>query len=100
MRRTLDELFHRLDEQAQALEATMGQGDAGVVQAAGEPIERTRRNPRATRGPLKGNAGSRVAPSPPRKKMVELRRVELDRCSVSAKEDELLNLPSSRRGRR
>ena len=33
-------------------------------------------------------------------KLVELRGVELDGCSVSTTEDELLALPSSARGRR
>ena len=52
----------RLDEQARALEAAMGQGTRGRFSRAVSRSSATRRHPRATRRLSKSNAGSRVAP--------------------------------------
>jgi hypothetical protein len=66
----------RLDEQAQALEAAIGQGDAGAVQAAGEPIERNPTQPPRNQGSPEKQRGVTSRPVTPRKKMVELRGLE------------------------
>ena len=52
----------RLDEQAQALEAAMGQGEAASARADGLGIERNPTHPPATSSPSNARAGSRIAP--------------------------------------
>ena len=67
----------RLDEQARALEAAVGQGDAGAVQAAGEPIERNPTQPPRNQGSPEKQRGATDRSVTPRQELVELRRIEL-----------------------
>ena len=66
----------RLGQQAQALEAAIGQGDDGAVQAGGELIERNPTQSPRNQGSAEKQRGVTSRPVTPRQELVELRGLE------------------------
>jgi hypothetical protein len=66
----------RLNEQAQALEAAIGQGDGAPVQPREDGIERIPTQPPRNQGSIGKRRGATGCPVTPRQDLVELRGLE------------------------